>query len=211
MFMDEYPKINAPFKRGLDKKLIPGDWARPEFGYLANNAWIWTEKVDGMNIRVGWDGERVHFAGRTNKAHIPGPLLTVLRELFPAEKFALFDSEVTLYGEGYGAKIQSGGGYRNDPGFVLFDVNIGGWWLDHFNVSDVATKLDIEVTHLWCVDTLDAAISIVAEGMTSVVARRNGKARDAEGLVGVPAVSLFNRMGERIITKVKVKDFKNAT
>ena len=69
--MSEYPKIYGPFKRhteGPDKnKLIPGSWTVPEFEDLECNDWIWTEKVDGTNIRVHWDGHKVSFGGRTDQ------------------------------------------------------------------------------------------------------------------------------------------------
>ena len=57
----------------------------------------------------------------------------------------VFDhGNVCLYGEGYGAKIQSGGDYMNDGrsvDFILFDVNIAGIWLEGHNVDDIAEKL----------------------------------------------------------------------
>ena len=47
------------------------------------------------------------------------PLAANLGEVFP-------DGAAVLYGEGYGAKIQKGGGnYRADQDFVLFDVRVG--------------------------------------------------------------------------------------
>ena len=47
-------------------------------------------------------------------------------------------NDVTVYGEGYGAKIQSGGMYRQDQAVIVFDVRVGPWWLSDENVADVA-------------------------------------------------------------------------
>src|SRR6478609_7261707 len=124
--MDTYHKINALFKRyqsGPKKgKLILGDWAQPEFEYLAGNHWEFTEKVDGTNIRINFrrveDSIFVEFGGRTDNADLPKPLLAWLKETFPnspsgsganatAGRWMVDEdiSNVTLYGEGYGPKI----------------------------------------------------------------------------------------------------------
>jgi hypothetical protein len=53
--MKEYHKIQTIFKRDMTNKaksLFEGRWTMPEFEYLANNTWVFTEKVDGTNIRV---------------------------------------------------------------------------------------------------------------------------------------------------------------
>src|SRR6478609_2897532 len=143
--MREYPKINAPFKRDGKGKLIHNDWCMPELEFLAENEWEFTEKVDGTNIRVqltNLEGENVSaaYAGRTDRAQIPGPLLTHLEAVFPTyfqwrrdlhapsgvqrnDELTEWMNEadldvVTLYGEGYGPGIQGGGKYREDQSFV---------------------------------------------------------------------------------------------
>ena len=80
----EYTKIPNIFKREEhgNNKLIEGDYSTPELEYLANVPWVWTEKVDGTNIRVVWDGHSVSFGGRTDKAQIPAHLVNKLNELF---------------------------------------------------------------------------------------------------------------------------------
>ena len=125
--MNEYHKINTIFKRDrTTNRIIEGDYSCPEFEFLANNVWTWSEKVDGTNIRVMLQGGNVTFGGRTDSAQIPAQLVTRLNERFLSltEKMQeLFSCDVCLYGEGYGAKIQKGGGnYRQDQDFVLFDI-----------------------------------------------------------------------------------------
>ena len=225
--METYHKINAPFKRYLDGrnkgKLILGDWARPEFEYLADNEWQFSEKVDGTNIRIGFcqNGETpVCFKGRTDNAVIPAPLLKHLEQTFT---FARLESaglsSAILFGEGYGPKIQGGGKYRDNHSFVLFDVLINGFWLDRENVNDIANKLGIESVPVLGTGTLQDAIDIVSTGITfntggGIVRWGSGGLKsqwgdfEAEGIVARPVVPLFNRKGERIITKIKTKDFK---
>lgn len=127
--MSEYHKIQSIFKRDMTSKrktLIEGEWTLPEFEYLAGNVWTFTEKVDGTNIRVIFKDGGITFGGRTEDAQIPAQLVTRLNERFlplAAKMQEVFGCDACLYGEGYGAKIQKGGGnYRADQDFVLFDI-----------------------------------------------------------------------------------------
>ena len=97
----------------------------PEFEVLKDISWIWTEKIDGTNIRILWDGHDIRFGGKTDDAQIPTFLLNVLQTKFTAERMKeVFTdaTEVCLYGEGYGVKIQKGSHYLPDrTDFILFD------------------------------------------------------------------------------------------
>lgn len=239
-----YHKINAPFKRytsGPKKgRLIIGDWARPEFEYLQNCEWEFTEKVDGTNIRISMDHDVdwqpvVTVRGRSNSAIVPPMLLEKLRKDITARRWAAaaLTGETTLYGEGYGWKIQNGEGYvGGEPRqeFILFDVNVGGWWLSRENVEDIGKKLGIPVVPLLGLGTLSDAINIVSNGLTwdenNKLTNWATYARDdkmhytkhglvsrianipAEGIVAKPVVPLFDRHGNRIITKIKAVDFR---
>lgn len=205
--MEEYRKIQTIFHRDPstnNKTLIEGKWSHPAFEYLADSIWIWTEKIDGTNIRVMWDGERVTFGGKTNKAQIPALLVQKLMGLFPAEKFLKLEyPPMCLYGEGYGVGIQSGGKYIQDGvDFILFDVLIDRWWLEQENVDDIAEKLGIPVVPVIRRGTLLGAYELTRIGFHSKLSDCQ-----AEGLVMRPKVMLFDRRGERIIAKIKHKDF----
>lgn len=68
--MKEYHKIKTVFSRDPDtnfRTLLIGEWAIPEFEYLALNKWVFTEKVDGTNIRIMWNEEKreLNFGGKT--------------------------------------------------------------------------------------------------------------------------------------------------
>ena len=192
------------------KSFLMGQYAQPEFEYLKDAQWQYTEKVDGTNIRVHWQrGNPPMYGGRTKDAQTPTFLIQRLRDLFDAANWgATFpDCEaVTLYGEGYGAKIQKGGGdYLPDScGFILFDVRIGDMWLLRRDVEDIADKLSINVTPVVGVGTLDEAVDMVRQGFDSLL-----RATPPEGLVLRPMVELRTRRGDRVITKLKLKDFSN--
>jgi len=104
--LKEYHKIETLFNRDeKTKKLIEGDFRNETVEFLKDNIWEFTEKIDGTNIRVHWDGHKVNFYGRTDKSQIPQGLVNKLIELFGGEvneqlfeqKFG--DTEVVLIGE----------------------------------------------------------------------------------------------------------------
>ncbi len=221
--MNEYHKIQTVFKREMtnnSKRLLEGQWTLPEFEYLANNTWTFTEKVDGTNIRVMTpdyreDGKQfgVSFGGRTDAAQIPATLVRRLEDRFHADDVRMKLADIfpegnaCLYGEGYGAKIQKGGGnYRADQDFVLFDVKVGDWWLQRTDVEDVAKKLGIDVVPIIGEGTLHDAVMLAKEGITSVWGSFL-----AEGIVARPKTELKTRAGHRIITKIKCRDFYEGT
>jgi len=222
-----YPKINGLYKRDEKGKILD-EYSRPEFSYLAELPWQWTEKVDGTNIRLTYEGgffrgsEHRFVGGRTDKAQIPPKLLNAcveilraapLEDVFPETTTDPSAPAVVLYGEGYGAGIQKGGGnYRPDAGFVLFDVRVGPHWLSRENVVDVAEKLGIDVVPLVHFNTMlgvencapiDFAEYAVMNG--EIVSQWPGV--NPEGIVGRPLVPLFTNKGERITVKIKRKDY----
>ena len=210
--MKTYHKIQTVFKRDPETKfktLLENDYSLPEFEYLKNNEWIFTEKVDGTNIRIMFQDGKITFGGKTDQAQIPNQLINKLNEkiLPQLNKFIeIFNNtEVCLYGEGYGAKIQKGGGnYRADQDFVLFDIKIGHWWLKREDVEDVANKLNLDIVPIIGSGSLEEMVEYVKTGFNS----RWGNFK-AEGIVARPKNELLARNGRRIITKLKHKDFRN--
>ena len=207
--MNEYHKIQTIFKRDMEnsgKRLLEGQWTLPEFEFLAENQWVFTENVDGTNIRVMFKNGGVTFGGKTDSAQIPAHLVTRLNERFlpmAARLQEVFGCDACLYGEGYGAKIQKcGGNYRADQDFVLFDVRVGEWWLQRSDVEDVAVKLAVDVVPIIGEGTLHDAIAQAKAGIVSTWG-----AFQAEGIVARPKVELKTRNGQRIITKIKCRDF----
>lgn len=207
--MNQYHKIQTVYKRDPETKfktLLEGEYSLPEFEYLADNEWIWTEKVDGTNIRVMFDGEQITFGGKTDNAQIPSQLVRRLQEIFlpllDVFKAKLSDG-VCLYGEGYGAKIQKdGGNYRSDQDFVLFDAKIGDWWLQRVDVEDIAQDLGLDIVPINGSGTLKKMVECAKVGIKSAWGDFQ-----AEGFVARPATELKTRSGGRIITKIKCKDF----
>lgn len=210
--MKEYTKIETVFERDMEgtKKLIEGKYRNETVAYLKDNEWICTEKIDGTNIGVIWDGHKVSYQGRTERAQVPTHLMNRLIELFGGsineelfeQKFG--EMQVILFGEGYGAKIQNGGKYRSDVSFILFDVYLPeqNLWLKRDAIENIAKAFGIEAVPIVLKGTLQQVVDYVKSKPKSTI----GEA-DMEGLVCRPAIDLLDRMGKRVIVKVKVADF----
>lgn len=210
--MREYHKIEMVFNRSTDgdKRLIWGDYRNATVEYLADNIWQFTEKIDGTNIRIHWDGHNIEIGGRTDRAQIPKHLMDYLSATFlTPEVEELFEQtygekDVMLFGEGYGAKIQNGGDYRSDVSFILFDVLIGDNWQSRELVETTAKMFGIDVVPIVLEGTIGDGIDYVMQHNNSTI----GNAV-MEGVVGRPKVEMKDRLGNRIIVKIKWKDFKN--
>lgn len=218
--MIEYPKIETLYDRDSDTFCVDTTQVRwPEFASIKR--WQTTEKIDGTNIRIGLhpDGT-VTYAGRTDNAQLHVSLWSYLQATFPADKLrgafeTAGDAEVILFGEGYGPKIQKGGeDYRANVGFRLFDVLVGPWWLEQENIIDVASRLGVETVPLigW-LSILPESIADLGKCFpsngNSIVARDDGGNPDktAEGIVARASPMLFTRKGERLMWKLKFRDF----
>jgi hypothetical protein len=208
--MTTYHKIETLYERDTEgsKKLIQGIFRNEAVEFIQDMHWQFTEKIDGTNIRIMWDGHKITYGGRTERANIPAHLMNKLLELFGNEETEqLFEQifgekEVVFFGEGYGAKIQSGGLYRPDVSFILFDVMINGNYQSREMVETAAKQFNLEVVPIILEGTLDDGVAFVKTKPTSTI----GTA-PMEGLVGRPKVELQDRCGNRLIVKIKVKDF----
>lgn len=210
--MKTYEKIETLFERDTNgsKKLIEGQFRNTTVAMLRDIPWDWTEKIDGTNIRVHWDGHTVSFGGRTESAQIPAALVNRLNELFGGETNAQMfeqkfgENEVMLFGEGYGTKIQKVGGLYKPDGvdFILFDVMVGDLYLRRDGVEDIARNFGIQVVPIVLKGTIDEAVAYVKSNPQSTI----GTA-PMEGVVGRLPEELYDRRGNRLIVKVKARDF----
>ena len=177
----------------------------------------------------------VHFdvkiAGKTDAAQIPPFLLKHLEETYPPEKvleslglekfihvksweehgwkdISDIPEVYVIYGEGYGAKIQKGGGnyIKNGNGFIVFDVKVDNIWLTVSSRNSIAEKLGAPIVPLIGYFTIDEAVQFVKEGFKSKISENPDYL--AEGLVLRTDLGLLDRRGKRLITKIKYKDFK---
>lgn len=208
-----YPKIETLFVRDEKtfKLLEPYQLRSPVYGTI--KSWSATEKIDGTNIRVEITPDnKVSVNGRTDNAQLPADLVKYLYETFTPEIMQSIRTDptviLTLFGEGYGPGIQKGGGYRQNKSFILFDAAVQAdgrvWWLDEDTVVEFSRKLGIDyVPHLG-VWEFNRIVEEVRAGMQS---RIPGSTCLSEGIVARPLEPLYDRRGNRIILKLKTRDF----
>lgn len=211
--MIPYIKIETIFLRDTNgtKKVIEGKFQNETVEYLKDNQWLCSEKIDGTNIQVCWDGYKVTFNGRSEGSQIPSTIVNKLNDLFGGnvneemfeQKFG--DMPVTLYFEGYGPGIQKCGKlYRDDVSVVLFDVYLPtkDLWLKRDSIEDIAKYFGVDIVDIILIGTLQEAVDFIKTKPKSHI----GNA-DMEGLVCRPAIEVLDRQGRRVITKIKAKDF----
>ena len=173
----------------------------------------------------------VRYAGKTDNAQIPPKLLKHMEEKYPKEKvlaalglkefipaseweidhnwleYDQIPNIYTIYGEGYGIGIQKGGNYiKNGNEFIVFDVKVNDIYLKTDARDEIATKLDAPIVPFIGYFTLDEAIDFVRKGFVSTISEN--REYMAEGLVLRTDLGLRNRMGKRLIVKVKYEDFQ---
>lgn len=208
-----YHKIFGPFKRSPELNTVEvGNWISPTVELLATSpVWVATEKIDGTNVRLIWDGHNLSYNGRTNNADLHKDLRAKLDAIFIRPGVEEFfeenfgEKEVILVGEGYGAGIQKGGGnYSATKEFIGYDVIVNGKYLSHDSVGDVFSRLGIPVlgTAVYAMDLL-SIIDMVANGVYSQFGNRDFF---AEGLVATTIMPLTDNNGQRLIVKVKHDD-----
>lgn len=210
--METYHKIETVYARDPSTKQLTTTFRNPLVEILANQDWIFTEKIDGTNIRIHWDGHKVEIAGRTHKSEIPNDLRVFLENTFCGEAneeiFEQYfgDIDVILFGEGYGGKIQHGSrDYRADESFILFDVKINGVFLsrDGENLKNIASYFNISTVNCIMTASIYEGINFIKKHPKSTIGTGY-----MEGIVGTPVGDFYDRLGNRIIVKIKYNDFK---
>ena len=206
-YLEEGKKNNIEYQQGR-QSFIVGDYALPEFGIIKQ--WRVTEKIDGTNIRIHFSN-KVEFHGRNDDSNIPKKLYHYLSNEFTYDKLYLAlvvgaeTRNIWLFGEGYGATIQScGGNYRKDLGFILFDVFINGWWLEHSSVQEIAYKLNIPCAPSLGFMTESEIVGYVKSKPLSLCSEDK---QVMEGIVARTEPILVRRSGEPLMMKLKCKEF----
>ena len=215
--------IRIEVLHGIVGENVLGEWMSPD--YDDTEAMIFTpESIKGAEFHV-------YYKGKTDNAFIHPNLMQHLQEKYPTdvvlaalglkrfipkEEFADHKWQsyedipkiYTIYGEGYGAKIQKAGGnyIKDGNGFIVFDVKVDDLYLLAENRDEIAAKLGAPVVPFIGMMTLDEAIQFVREGFKSRIAEN--KDFMAEGLVIRNELGIKTRRGERIITKIKTCDFQ---
>ncbi len=203
-YFDENKKKDPKYQSGRQSFII-GDYASEEFANIKK--WHVDEKVDGTNIRIFYKDSKVWFEGRTSKAQLPPKLLKYLQDHFTIERMkACFPNldDLILFGEGYGPNIQSGGNYRKEIGFILFDTKIVNWWLKREDVEITAQNLEIPVVPSFGIMREEEIVDLVKSKPLSKCSEID---QVIEGVVCRSEPLMLYRNGNPIKFKLKCKEF----
>ncbi len=228
----KYPKIDSLYERWRKdihtKEQLPegikfgdhieGIYSNPIFKYLRDCSWLWSEKLDGTNIRIIVPSQenpdiRIKIKGRDDNSSIPQVLIDWILDWIHREDAIIRDSFVNgaiLFCEGVGENIQKGHLFGMQH-LKLLDIKVGNFWLEKTSIAEIATSLYLDFAPIRLEGTIQDAINFVQGNQRS--AFDNGLLEDRtslriEGLVGQPYHRLFDAQGNRIQVKIKWEDFK---
>lgn len=212
--MKEYHKIETLFKFDQTiKRFIYGDIYNESVMLLKDNQWVFTEKIDGTNMRIHWDGHKLQYAGRTDNAEFSQEQNEYIKQYLANEDFEqvfeqkFADKVVTVYGELYGNKIQNSGLYTDGKGlgFKVFDIEICDIFLTYQKMFVLALELGYEYVPYVFSGTIEDGIKYVETHDNSIFSKAK-----LEGIVGKPLGDFRDRLGNRIVVKIKKKDLEKS-
>jgi hypothetical protein len=162
------------------------------------------EKIHGTSAHITWkDGKITYFSGGGKHEEF----VKLFDENNLIENFEkLGHDDVIIYGEYYGGKMNKQAyRYGTEMKFIVFEVRIGGKWLNVPNAEEITKNFGLEFVHYVKVpvtlETLDAE-----RDAPSVQAIRNGIGDGTlprEGIVIRPLIEVIKNNGGRIIVKHK--------
>jgi len=166
------------------------------------------EKLHGTSAHIAWkDGNVRFFSGGAKHEQF----VQLFDEADLTAKFLdLGYTNVVIYGEAYGGKMQGmSGTYGKELKFIVFDIQIEHSWLAVPQMYDLAHgHFGLEVVDWVRIPTTLEAIDAERD-RPSVQAVRNGCGeKPREGVVLRPLIELKKNNGERIISKHKGDAFK---
>ena len=216
-----YTKIPALFKRDSANPKIVTDVYKDRYVEALADFPIWsvTEKLDGANTRIHWDGYVVRVGSRRTWQHQPNivdailssyPYLEAMFEQdFDRGGLAPIDDDVTVYGEAIGAGVQSGGAYGDKIRFIAFDVKVGGKYLDNRDARDVVWKLGLDF-----VERRGSGL-VSATEIHQLMSQRHShwphstyREDDPEGFVLKTVPPLYKANGDRVMVKLTYRDLE---
>jgi len=201
--MQEYVKIYNIFNRDETGSLEikDGYYMLDTVQMLKDIHWCWTEKVDGTNVRIYWNGHSLSFGAKYDTDEISSDVKDYLTTLFINNEFdEMFEQKfgrscVTLFGVCYKTDI-------NDIKFVLHDVYKDDIWLSQVEIDYIAHCFNIDSVPVVSIGVLKRAIDFVKTKPMSKIGDF-----PMSGLICKPCIDLFDRLGNRIMVKIRVRDF----
>lgn len=168
------------------------------------------EKIHGTSAHVSWKAGKLEFfaGGGSHETFVK-----LFSPELPAQFTALAHTEVTVFGEFYGGKIQAMQRvYGTAQRFLVFDVKIGDTWLTVPDMDKVSQGLGLDVVP-WEKTSTEIQHLDASRDAPSIQATKNGitNPQPREGIVIRPPIEVVRSDGKRIIAKHKHDAFKERT
>ena len=193
-------------------KVEEGQYASEAVRFTKDLPWVCTEKIDGMTVCIEWDGNQASFSRNHIGKRLPKHLLEMLHDKFSTSraeerfKFNFPLGKVVFYAVAYGGDIGDTA-EKYGPGltYSLIDVYMPArnQWLNRTAVETVGARFGVRVVPKILHEPLEMAVIKMKEHPVSKINMNT----PMEGLVCHPFVELRDCYGERIIVKLKAKDF----
>ena len=206
-----YPKIPTIFKRdSFDNfRYVAVDlWSSSELKYLASLEWEWSELIEGVLIRLCWDGALLSIRGKNLSTKAPAQIekqFIRAQATLKSKFLSFFGSEghVSFFCIAFGSHLKQGGKYGKTQQINVFDINIEDNWLQRDDIKSMCNKFDLNPIPIVGTGSLNNMIGKVEKGFNSYYGNFL-----AAGIVARPLVELKDHFNNRIITKLKYKDFR---
>jgi hypothetical protein len=165
------------------------------------------EKIHGTSTHIGWNGEKVfYFSGGCKYEDF----VKLFDNDFLIKKFQkLGQSKITIYGEGYGGKMQGmSKTYGKDLKFVTFDVKIDSNWLDVPKAKKITEFFNFDFVDYQLVLSKLSSLDR-QKNKKSIQAFKNnmGNHHEREGIVIRPLKEMTMNNEKRVIAKHKNAKF----
>lgn len=208
--MTEYQKIETLYRFNPEKKKYDPVFYNPIVDYLKDLPWIASEKIDGTNVRVHYDGYRVSWLGRADSSELPKEAEELLQKTF-GESEIVFEQQfgakdVILFMECYGGKIQ-GGAYGGSERLIGFDVMVNRIYLDKLTIAPIFDLFGIETVPFFEMPSIPDCVDWVFHRHSPSPHCEKGST-PVEGLVCVPKARLYDHQGNRVCVKIKARDLR---
>lgn len=205
--MKEYQKIETLWEFDQETKKFVNFIKNPIVEMLKDIEWVFTEKIDGMNFRIYWDGHKLSYAGRTDNAQFNKAQLEFITNSLVTDSLTILVEQLfmektcTIFGELYGAGVQKGGSYSSTLQFAVFDIMVDDVYVGYTKLLEIVSALGLQRVPTVLFGTLSEGVRYVKEHPHSQI----GNA-PLEGLVGKPRYPLYDTQGRRIVVKIKARD-----
>lgn len=216
-----YPKITSPFKRtdAKSKTVNVSVWFDDYAKFFGENGLLFyaTEKVDGTNLNIVYDGNHIQYTGHTDKTVWDPEVEEWIKSKFQTPEFEqiceqLFgEHEIKLCGELIGPKIQSNFYKLEDYKFILFDIhnNTTNTWWSREKVEQIAKELNLDIVPV--IGPTTDILTDTLRGWVKYIHNYNFRSKfnndvEIEGFVVRPLMEILKANGERVIYKIKIND-----